>query len=255
MSDQLRAIILAAGRGSRMKGQTEHQPKCLTHIAGQPLLQWQTSALRRGGAELVGIVRGYRAEMLDDAALVKFENPRWAETNMVASLVCASAWLENSVCVVSYSDIAYHPEIVAALAHSRGEIAITFDRQWQKLWGARYENPLNDAETFQTDSAGNLVSIGAKAQSLAEVQGQYMGLLKFMPVGWAKVRSFIATLTPLEQDKLHMTGLLNRLLGTGVPIATIPVDGRWCEVDAEQDLRAYESELAKPEKWSHDWRW
>ena len=43
----MRAIILAAGRGRRMKGLTDDRPKCLIDVQGKPLLEWQIESLRR----------------------------------------------------------------------------------------------------------------------------------------------------------------------------------------------------------------
>jgi choline kinase len=89
----MRALILAAGRGSRMGALGDVRPKCLVELDGRPLLDRQLAALRTGGAREIGIVRGYRKDMLNDPALTYFDNDRWAETNMVMSLACAAEWL------------------------------------------------------------------------------------------------------------------------------------------------------------------
>ncbi|MFZ9450262.1 MAG: NTP transferase domain-containing protein, partial [Alphaproteobacteria bacterium] len=60
----MRAIILAAGRGSRMRQLTDERPKCLVPLRGRPLLEWQLEALRGAGIREIGIVTGYRREML-----------------------------------------------------------------------------------------------------------------------------------------------------------------------------------------------
>ena len=101
----MRAVILAAGRGSRMGAFGEARPKCLIELAGKALLDRQLAALSAGGVSELGIVRGYRAEMLARPGLVCFENPRWAETNMVMSLAAAEAWLRTAPLIVSYADI------------------------------------------------------------------------------------------------------------------------------------------------------
>ena len=76
-----KAIILAAGRGSRMNSLTEALPKCRTVLHGKELIQWQMQALEAGGVDDVGVVRGYLAETFEPNT-VFFENPRWAESNM-----------------------------------------------------------------------------------------------------------------------------------------------------------------------------
>ena len=89
----MRALILAAGRGSRMGALGDDRPKCLVELDGKPLLERQRAALARGGADEIGIVRGYRSDMLNLPGITCFDNPRWAETNMVMSLAAAAEWL------------------------------------------------------------------------------------------------------------------------------------------------------------------
>ena len=101
----MKAIILAAGRGSRMKSLTDEKPKCLIELNGKPLLEWQLEALRGAGIEDIAIVTGYKKELLHRYGLKEFHNSLWAETQMVSSLMCANEWLQQSECVVSYSDI------------------------------------------------------------------------------------------------------------------------------------------------------
>ena len=52
------AIILAAGRGSRMGSLTAELPKCMTRFENRPLLDWQLAALRAGGTQRVAVVAG-----------------------------------------------------------------------------------------------------------------------------------------------------------------------------------------------------
>ena len=85
----MKAIILAAGRGSRMKDLTDERPKCLVELRGKPLLEWQLEALREAGINEIAIVTGYKRELLVNRGLTEFHNPRWAETQMVSSLACA----------------------------------------------------------------------------------------------------------------------------------------------------------------------
>lgn len=239
----MNAIILAAGRGSRLGPLTDERPKCLTPLAGKPLLEWQLDALRAAGIDRLGVVRGYQGQLLGRPDLFAFENPRWEQTNMVRSLCCADAWLAAAPCIVSYGDIVYSADAVARLAVSPGDIAITFDTNWLALWSARFANPLSDAETFRIDDAGRLVEIGGRPSDLAEVQGQYMGLLKFTPVGWAAVTAHLGALAPAAVDQLDMTSLLRGLLAAGHRIDTVPVSDRWFEVDTASDLVLYESLL------------
>jgi choline kinase len=253
-----KAIILAAGRGSRMGTHTTVQPKCLTSLAGKPLLQWQLDSLRRAGIQTISLLTGYLANTLDPFGLATFHNDRWAQTNMVASLRCAEPWLREATCVVSYADIVYHPRIVTALLQTPGDIVMTYDTEWLALWQLRFEDPLCDAETFRVDDDGQLLAIGQKPTTLDDIQGQYMGLLKITPTGWQHIRHQLDALSPDACDRLDMTSLLGRLLAAGIRVTTCPVTGRWCEVDSPSDLAAYTQRCQSLETsavpWTHDWR-
>lgn len=251
------AVILAAGRGSRMRGLTAEKPKCLVELAGRPLLHWQMDALRAGGIDRLLVVRGYAAHCLaGDFATV--DNPRWAETNMVASLLCAGPFARaffaagGARLLVSYSDIVCHPAHVQRLLAATEAIAITYDTEWEALWKLRFADVLSDAETFRQED-GLLREIGGRAASLDQIHGQYMGLLGFSAAGWRILEQTCAALGPAGVDRLDMTGLLRLLLARDTAIGAVPVRGRWCEADSASDLSNYERALAAGQ-WSHDWR-
>lgn len=233
----MKAIILAAGRGSRMKNLTDERPKCLVELRGRPLLDWQIRALQGAGIADIAIVTGYRRELLADRGFVEFHNPRWSETNMVSSLACAAAWLESGPCIVSYSDIFYDASAVTALMKCTAPLAVTYDPHWRELWESRFGDPLLDAETFRMNADGTLAEIGNKPRTIEEVEGQYMGLLRFMPDGWGEVLHIRAGLTQDERDKMHMTGTLQKIIEAGrLPISAVPYTGEWGEVDSTEDL-------------------
>jgi choline kinase len=250
----MHGIILAAGRGSRMKCATDDHPKCLTELGGKPLLAWQISALQDSGVYSLAIVTGYLAETLHSNNYITFHNADWSKTNMVMSLVTASDWLRENSCIVSYSDIVYHPDIVQLLCKVNEDIVITYDRQWRSLWTQRFPDPLSDAETFRVDNQGKLLEIGQVSESIEDIHGQYMGLLKFTRRGWAQVERLLDELTEKERNTLDMTALLNRLIDKNVLIHTAAIDGKWCEVDNEQDLALYKRLSEQETPWVHDWR-
>lgn len=237
----MKAIILAAGRGSRMKSLTDERPKCLVELRGKPLLEWQLESLRAAGISDIAVVTGYKRELLADRGLSEFHNPRWAETNMVSSLACAEFWLEGEPCIVSYSDIFYSPVAVQSLINSEATLAVTYDPDWLPLWTERFGDPLLDAETFRLTATSTLAEIGNNPQSVDDVQGQYMGLLRFTPEGWAEVVRLRAGLTPQQRDSMHMTNTLQRVIDAGrVPIKAIAYNGEWGEVDSSEDLSVYQ---------------
>ena len=244
----IRAIILAAGRGSRMGQLGDDRPKCLVELEGQPLIARQIAALRRGGVHEIGVVRGYRAEMIDFPSLSYFVNERWAETNMVISLTAAAPWLRSGPVIVSYGDIFYRSELVRRLASAPGQLVISYDQAWRRLWARRFADPLADAETFRRNAAGQLLEIGGKTTLIEDIEGQYMGLLKFTPPAWSAVETLIGTLDPPIRDRLDVTGLLRRFLtGKKLPIDTLGTDGQWGEIDTPEDVALYRNMVREGE--------
>jgi choline kinase len=239
----MKAIILAAGRGSRMKNLTDERPKCLVELRGKALLDWQMESLRAAGIDEIAIVTGYKRELLVNRGLVEFHNACWAETNMVSSLACAEEWLQAEPYIVSYSDIFYSPVAVQSLMACTASLAVTYDPNWLELWTQRFGDPLLDAETFLLTPEHTLAEIGNKPKSVEEVQGQYMGLLRFTPEGWAEVVRIRSGLTSVQCDKMHMTGTLQKVIDAGrVAIAAVPYTGEWGEVDSAEDLASYHTE-------------
>lgn len=236
----IRGIILAAGRGSRMGSLGDERPKSLELLEGKSLIERQIAALKRGGLDEIGVVRGYLAEMIDFPGLSYFANERWAETNMVMSLVAATPWLRAGPVIVSYADIFYGNELVRGLIDAPGPLIVSYDRDWRRLWNRRFSDPLVDAETFRVGATGELLEIGGKTKRIEDIEGQYMGLLKITPAAWSAIENLLAHLESSVRDRLDMTGLLRRLLlGKHVPIGTFAIEGQWGEIDSSADLSLY----------------
>jgi len=243
----LRAVVLAAGRGSRMQELTSDSPKCLIPLAGELLLERQLRALREAGIQEIGIVKGYLSEKINVPGTFSFFNESWKETNMLVTLMQAQEWLETDSSIISYSDIVYPSETVQKLLHAVGDIVITYDSLWLNLWEARFDDPLSDAESFRVDSDHTLLEIGSKVEDIQNIEGQYMGLLRFTPVGWKAIKDYLNEVPEKIQKKMDMTSLLKGLLAAGIKIHTVPVHGKWCEVDHIGDLDLYERMIRDPE--------
>lgn len=236
-----KAIILAAGRGSRMREMTNDRPKGLVELASKPLVSWQVAALRSAGIDEVIIVTGYRGDQLEPYADRTIRNDDWASTNMVSSLMCAAAEIDGPV-IISYSDIVYSPSVVEKLLAAPGDTAMSFDKDWLSLWSRRFEDPLSDAETFRITDQGVITEIGGKAAAPSDIEGQYMGLLRFSP---QTIKAILSVTTEEERPKLDMTSLLMRLINAGHIIHGAAISGGWCEVDSTSDLRVAQELVAE----------
>lgn len=237
-----RAIILAAGRGSRLGGLTDDRPKGLVELNGRTLLDWQCGSLRAAGISDVRAVVGYRPEEIEASGLPTKRNPNWSSTHMVATLLCAEAWIDRPV-IVCYSDILYGAEAVRRLTESGRDLAVTYDADWLRLWKARFDDPLADAESFRIDDEGRIREIGGRVADLSEIRGQYMGLIRLTPVSLGWIREMVGA-EPGLRDRLDMTGLLGRLIGAGRPVHGVRTEGNWCEIDSPGDLELAKSMMA-----------
>lgn len=245
----MKALILAAGRGSRMQEATDSKPKCLVELNGKALLLYQISALKAAGIERIGIVVGYKKECLEPYVkafgLKAFENPKWNDSNMIYSLACAKEWLlsadsgdKKERIIVSYSDIFYESQAIKLLQENASDMAITYSSRWRELWEARFSDPLSDAESFREEN-GILQEIGKKAGAIEEIQGQYMGLLGFSQMGLE--RFFHLAHTCENPFKIDSTSLLQRCIDKGEQIAALSYGGIFGECDNQDDITLYEN--------------
>lgn len=238
-----------------MEALTDEIPKCMTTLLGKSLLDWQLAALKKANIDDVVIVRGYQKDCIR-GKFRTLENPNWENTNMVMTLNCAKDEF-NEASIVAYSDILYHPDHIEKLSKAEGDIVICYDTIWRSLWELRFDNPLDDAETFE-EINGSLKSIGSKAKHIDEINGQYMGLIKITPKGWLAIEGYLNSISLEIRKKLDFTGLLQGLLNKNVTISTVAINGKWIEADDSNDLKKYETEIEKHEladnTWSHDWR-
>lgn len=240
----MKVIILAAGRGSRLGELTREKPKCMCMLAGRTLLDRCMESLERAGISRkdIGIVTGYRSELFQVEDVTYFHNPDWEKTNMFCSLTMAEEWLKQETCIVCYSDIVFTPVAVSALAGCTAPLTLTYYSKFWELWEKRMENPLDDLESFRVDPNGELIEIGKKTRDKSEIQGQYMGLIRFTPESWGWVKETIRHPLPKSVEQLDMTTLLNALLEEGYTIRALPVGDLWLECDTEQDIDVYERE-------------
>jgi choline kinase len=241
------AIILAAGQGTRLRPHTDDKPKCLVELAGRSLLDYQLAILRAAGVEDICVVTGYRDDRIRSiSGLDIAHNPAFARTNMVASMMRAADRLDGRAdVIIAYSDIVYRRSIVDALLACERPFATTVDLEWQRLWSLRQEDPLTDAETLRFAEDGTIRELGKKPQRLADIEGQYMGLIKvsaaFAPT-FARVYSELDPAGPYDgkdRDNMYMTSYLQWLIDHGHPLFGVRVASGWLEVDTSEDLALY----------------
>jgi choline kinase len=163
---------------------------------------------------------------------------------MLYTLFCAETELDGDV-IISYSDIIYTPDVLRSLLAAQGDFCVIIDRQWEKLWRLRMENPLDDAESLVLDDSGNIIEIGRKTKEYAHIQGQYIGLFKISAAALAKVRALYHSMDKSlrydgkDFENMYMTSFIQEIAKRLMPVKAVPIDGGWLEIDSIEDLNAY----------------
>lgn len=237
---EIKAIILAAGEGTRLRPYTEDKPKCLVEVNGVSLLDRQLAVLNSAGIDEITLIGGYKSSMLNRKGIGLRVNADYAKTNMVWTLFSAESDFEGNI-LICYGDIVYSKDILLKLLASDSDIAVTVDLEWESYWRARNENPLDDAETLKLDSKGQITEIGLKPNAVSEIQGQYMGLIKLSPEGvkifkeafeYGKTNGLVGK----NVENAYMTDLLMSVIDAGYKVQSIPIQSPWVEVDTVSDL-------------------
>lgn len=241
----MKALILAAGRGSRLAPLTDDRPKCLVEYRGKPLVTYILDALLANDIQSIGIVSGYLPQVLETALsaydIEHFHNAQYASTNMVTSLFTAERFLTDDI-LISYSDIIYSKSTVKTLLDESADIAIGVDKEWRELWERRMEDPLSDAETLKHDEQQNITELGLPPKSFDDIHGQYMGLIRIKGSILSDVVRFYHSLDRsalyrgADFDNMYMTTFLQLLIDGGFPVKASFISEEWLEVDEASDL-------------------
>lgn len=248
----MKAVILAAGFGSRLMPLTEKVPKTMIEYEGRSLIDYEISALRAAGVREIAVVGGYKFEVLQSFLEEKFqvkrffENKNYDKTNMVATLFCAREFLQECVeegrdLIVSYADIVYFEETVRRLLEAKGGLSIVVDKAWRELWQRRFENPLEDAESLKFKE-GKIIELGKKPSSYDEIEAQYIGLFKISTDFLPRVLAFYDALDRdalydgKDFDNMYMTSFLQGLIDKFGGAEAAVIEGGWCEIDFKKDL-------------------
>ncbi len=224
----------------------------MVEYQGKRLIDYEIQALLDSGIKDIAIVGGYLYETLSAYVAQTYnitaiyKNPHFDTTNMVETLFCAREWLESCVqekqdVIISYADIVYFADTIRKLCESRADFGIIVDKEWRRLWSKRFANPLDDAETLKI-SQGNIIELGKKPTSYADIQGQYIGLFKFSYRFLSKVLDFYQSLDThaiydgKDFKNMYMTSFLQGLIDTFANATPIEIHGNWCEIDFRSDL-------------------
>jgi choline kinase len=245
----MKAIIVAAGMGSRLAPYTDDRPKTLVEINGRSILARQIDAYRAAGVVDINIVRGYMKELIQVPGARYFDNDQYRDNNILVSLFFAEAAMDGGF-LFSYSDIVFRPEVVRAALDTEGDYALVIDRRWHEAYVGRQHHPVEEGEVARVEE-GRVTIVGKKTVPPDEATGEFIGLARFSATAVERMRARYherrqaLSGQPYGRaprfEKAYLTDLLNDLIGSGEVMRPAFIDGGWREIDTVEDL-----ERAKP---------
>lgn len=241
----MQGIILAAGRGSRLKHLTKRKPKCLNRLDNNKrfidiiLQNFLSNKIKN-----INIIVGYKKYLFKKLKFKKIYNEKWQSTNIFYSLSKASKILRSKSCIISYSDIIYDRTAIKLLIKEKGDIVILNNINWKKIWKLRFKNPLNDLENFnyqKTKEGKYITKIGGKVSSLSSIKGQFAGLFKISPKGWKMISEF-NKLHNVNVKKLDITSFFSQFIKKNKKIIkVVDYSNSWFEIDTINDFKKYKA--------------
>jgi choline kinase len=247
----LNAIILAAGEGKRLRPLTDNKPKCLVELFGKSILQWQIESFQNLGITDITVVTGYLSHLINFPSVKIIKNNNFNTTNMLETLFCAELNFTTST-IISYGDIIFESSILKKLILSEDDSTIIVDKKWLNYWKTRFENPLEDAESLELNDDGYIKNIGQKVTDIKNIQGQYIGLMKFQNKAIADIVKIYHNaknnaklgINPLNSkidfQNSYMTDFLNFLISLNFNLKAIEIENGWLELDSICDYNIYE---------------
>ena len=241
----MRAIILAAGRGWRLKPYTETTPKCLVEIGGKTLLQRYLDALKELGVpEAVLVVGHLKEQIIAEAARGPAEvevrivtNEQYTRGNIL-SLWCARHEFDDDVLIMD-GDVLFPRELLARLIASPDPNAIAVDE--------RFQDTGEEQKVICEDEW--VVEVTKKISGDPRVRGEEVGVLRLSADAAEVLRGVLEEFIETGKDSVEYEEAL-RELAVEVPIGVVEMgDLPWIEIDFEEDLvRAREHVLPEVER-------
>jgi len=228
----MKAVILAAGQGTRIRSVHGERPKCLIEVDDSTILDHQLAALFTVGINDVAIVVGYEKEQI--MAHVKnnypgkkinfVENPVFAITNNIYSLWLALDWLRGDSFIVLNADVIFDPEILISAAQTDAAISMIVDPLWRD-------------ETMKVIIEGDRVIRMSKKITREEFSGTYIGITAFSKAIQDRFTRKMNDVISAGRVNEFFNVAVQELADEGVHVGYTGTDGlAWAEIDDPLDL-------------------
>ena len=231
----MKAIILAAGRGTRLYPYTQYIPKCLLDIGGVTILEHQMNHIRDCGINEVVIVVGFGFEKVEnflrnyDGLGMKIKtlyNPFYQTTNSLISLWIARGEMTEDIVVMNGDDVYEIDVLDSALALSNEKICLPIKRK------ISYES--EDMKVRLNSE--KIVDISKTIKN--NISAESVGLRVFRDTGVEIIRRAIEEemRTPSAEKKWYISSI-QRLINKGYKIKALDINELfWMDVDYPEDL-------------------
>jgi len=222
-----KAIILAAGVGSRLRPLTDDLPKCLLEVGGLTLIDRQVQTLARCGVTDVIAVVGYRSDRMrkhlgDHVRYV--DNERYETTNSLYSLWLARDELVSGTLILN-SDVLAVPLLFERLLQSPAPDAILVER------GDAFE-----PEDMKVMLNGSLVLDFGKHLPRERAHAHNVGVAKFSIEGAARLADCLERLVATGHEN-DWVPVAFREFAMQWPLTAVATEGLpWIEIDYVADL-------------------
>ena len=243
---ETKALIVAAGLGSRLKGHTENLPKCMLDFGGKTLLQRQLQAYNDCGIKNITVIRGYKKDKINYKNLNYVTNPDYKDNNILNSIFYAEKEISGNI-IISYSDILFDANVVKRLLSSEHEISVVVDIDWRGYYIGRKDHPLSEAENVIFDSNNQVLKIGKIATQKEEVHGEFIGMIKLNNRGVEIFKENFYRVKKLYWDKpfqraktfqkAYLTDMIQELVDIGIKVHCVIIERGWKEIDTVEDYQ------------------
>ena len=244
--ENVKALIIAAGLGSRLKKHTENLPKCMLDFGGKTLLQRQLEAYNKNNIKDISLIRGYKKEKINYKGLRYFENKDYKNNNILNSIFYAEKIINGNI-IISYSDILFDPTVVQRTIESNHDISVVVDIDWRGYYLGRKDHPISEAENVIFNSNNEVEKIGKINTGNEEVHGEFIGMIKLSNRGAEIFKEHFHRLKkiywnkPFQRAKIfqkaYLTDFIQELVDIGIKVHCVIIESGWKEIDTVEDYK------------------
>jgi choline kinase len=227
------ALIMAAGRGSRLGAYSDERPKSLVDLGGISPLELQIELLASRGVERVMIVTGYRRDLVVAAATARAAgrlaiepiwNPYWSVTNVVGS-----AWLARDRIrgpfLYLHADTVFAPAILDDLLAAEGPVVLPIDFR------------ACEPEQMKATVIDGRVTDLSKELPAERTAGEFIGIGRFDAAAVAPIQRALDVVLESGRLTAYFEAAIVEAIAAGLIVRTVATAGRpWTEIDFEADL-------------------